>query len=60
MKAYLITTGTAFALISVAHIWRAVVDGAHLATDPTFVLLTIAAVGLSIWAWLQLCRLPRP
>jgi hypothetical protein len=59
MKAYLITTGTVFALITVAHIWRAVVE-AHLATDPVFVPLTIASTALSIWAWYLLGRSARP
>ena len=51
MKAYLITTGTVFGLITVAHVVRIVVEGPRLATDPIFVLLTLAAGGLSLWAW---------
>ena len=51
MKAYLITTGTVFGLITLAHIWRVFVEGPHLATDPVFVLLTVAAVALCVWAW---------
>jgi hypothetical protein len=56
MKAYLITTGTVFGLITVAHIWRAVAEGAHMAKDPVFVLLTIATAALSFWAWRLLAR----
>ena len=59
MKAYLITTGIVFALITLAHIWRVVAEGRHLATDPVFILLTIAAAALSFWAWRLLGRLPR-
>ncbi len=59
MKAYLITTGTVFGLITVAHIWRIWEEGLHLAKDPVFLLLTIAAAGLSCWAWRLLGRLPR-
>jgi len=60
MKAYLITTGTVFGLITVAHIWRAVAEGAHMAKDPVFVLLTVATAALSFWAWRLLARLSRP
>jgi hypothetical protein len=59
MKAYLITTGTVFGLITVAHIWRAVVEGEHLATDPVFLLLTILSMALSVWAWRLLGRSSR-
>ena len=40
MKAYLITTGTVFGLITVAHLWRAFAEGSRVATDPFFLLLT--------------------
>jgi hypothetical protein len=43
MKAYLITTGTVFGLIVLAHLWRVFEEGAHLARDPVFILLTVAA-----------------
>ncbi len=51
MKAYLITTGTVFGLIVLAHIWRIFEEGRSLAADPVFVTLTIAAAALSFWAW---------
>jgi len=59
MKAYLITSGTIFGLVVAAHIWRAFAEGLRLATDPLFVILTIAAAALSCWAWRLVCRLPR-
>jgi hypothetical protein len=59
MKAYLITTGTVFGLITAAHIWRMFAEGSHLATDPVFLLLTLLAAGLSFWAWSLLRRSPR-
>lgn len=59
MKAYLITTGTVFALITGAHIWRFFVEGPHLATDPVFILLTTLALALCFWACRLLRRLPR-
>ena len=50
MKAYLITTGTIFGLIVLAHIWRAFAEDSHLVADPLFVLITIAAAALAFWA----------
>ena len=49
MKAYVMTTGAIFALLVLAHIWRASVES-HLATDPTFIMTTIIAALLTIWA----------
>jgi hypothetical protein len=54
MRAYLLTTGVLFGLVAVAHILRIFGEGAHLATDPWFILLTLAAVGLCVWAMLLL------
>lgn len=59
MKAYVITTGAIFALITVAHVLRMVTENPGLATDPIYLLLTIASAGLSIWAWQVLRRLNR-
>jgi uncharacterized membrane protein YhiD involved in acid resistance len=53
MKAYLITTGTVFGLITAAHIWRIALEGPRLAMDPFFLVLTLMAVALCFWAfWL--------
>jgi len=59
MKAYLITTGTVFGLITLAHIARVFAEGLHRATDPVFILLTLLAAGLSVWAWCLLKRSSR-
>ena len=56
MKAYLITTGIVFGLVTVAHIWRMLAEGSHLATDPFFLVLTILAAALCFWAF-RLLRL---
>ena len=56
MKAYLITTGTVFGLIALAHIWRIFEEGSRLAKEPWFLLLTLAAAALSVWAWRLLGR----
>jgi tellurite resistance protein TehA-like permease len=50
MKAYIITTGAVFGLIVLAHIWRAVEEGSRMAKDPGFIVLTLFAAALFIWA----------
>lgn len=50
MKAYVITTGAIFGLITIAHVLRIIAEGAHLAREPVYVLLTIVAAGLCLWA----------
>lgn len=50
MKAYVITTGVVFGLITVAHIWRAIEEGPRLAAQPWFILLTAITVALCVWA----------
>jgi hypothetical protein len=59
MKAYLVVTGVVFGLITFAHIARVFAEGVHLAKDPSFVLLTLAAIAMCIWAFRLLGRLPR-
>jgi hypothetical protein len=56
MKAYLMTTGAVFGLITLAHLLRIMAEGPHLLKEPVWVLLTIAAATLCGWA-LRLLRL---
>jgi hypothetical protein len=58
MKAYVITTGTVFGLITLAHVLRVVEEGPRLASDPFFVLLTVLSTALCLWAW-RVLRLTR-
>jgi hypothetical protein len=51
MKAYVMTTGAVFGLLTLAHLLRLIVEGRHVATNPLFVLFTIAAGSLCFWAW---------
>ena len=51
MKAYVVTTGTVFALIVATHIWRAVAEGPRVAMDPVYIVLTVVAAALPPWAW---------
>ena len=48
MKAYLVTTGILFAVITVAHIFE-IVDRRQLYASDA--LIVAVSVGLSIWAW---------
>ena len=49
MRTYVITTGVIFGLLVVAHIWRMFVES-HLATDPSYIGITLAAALLGLWA----------
>jgi hypothetical protein len=59
VKAYVITTGTVFALVFAAHIWRAIAEGPSLAKNPVFILTTASAVALVLWAWRIVRAMPR-
>jgi hypothetical protein len=60
MKAYVTTTGIIFGVVALAHIWRAVEEGPGLLKSPWWVLITLVAAALSIWAWRLLRASPRP
>ncbi len=50
MRTYVMTTGVIFGLLVVAHVWRMIAESASLATDPWYLLITVAAGLLSLWA----------
>jgi hypothetical protein len=56
MKAYVITTGSVFGLITLAHILRVIAEGPRLASEPWYILLTAAAAGLCMWAFKLVLR----
>jgi len=58
MKAFLVTSGTVFGLIPLAHIARAFAEPS-VVKDPVFILLTLLAAGLSAWSWRLLWTLDR-
>ena len=54
MKAYLITTGVIFGLLTIFHVWRSFSEtGFH--HDLWFVAITLLSAGFCIWAF-QLLR----
>lgn len=59
MKAYVITTGVVFALLTAAHLARMVVEEGHLATEPEYLVITALTAALAVWAWVVLRRAPR-
>jgi hypothetical protein len=59
MKAYIITSGVIFGLVVLAHLARIAAEGGGLVRDPWYVLLTIAAAALCVWAFAVLRRIPR-
>jgi hypothetical protein len=50
------TTGIVFGLLVLAHLWRVAAESPALARDPFFVVVTLAAAGLCLWAGLLLRR----
>jgi hypothetical protein len=58
MKAYLITTGTIFAVITVLHIWRVAAEWPHGTPGAGFLALMAALIvipaALALWAVLLL------
>jgi hypothetical protein len=56
MRAYIITSGAIFGLVTLAHILRAIVEGSHVATSPGFIVLTLLSAALCIWAITTLRR----
>ena len=56
MRTYVMTTGVIFGLLVVAHVWRMIAESASLATDPWYLVITVAAGLLSLWAVLLLRR----
>ena len=56
MKAYLLTTGTVFGLLTLVHVWRAIAESTLLSSDPWFILITVLSAALCVWAF-RLLRL---
>jgi uncharacterized membrane protein len=60
VKAYVISTGALFGLLTVAHLWRMISAEPEMARDPWYILITVAAAALCFWARSLLRRSSRP
>jgi hypothetical protein len=60
MKAYVTTTGAIFSLIVLAHVWRAIAEGPSVVRSPIFVLSTMMAIAMVVWAWRVRSSIKRP
>ena len=49
-------TGAVFGLLTVAHVWRAIVESGLIAREPWFILITALSAALCIWAFTLLRR----
>ena len=56
MKTYVVTTGMLFGLVTLAHVLRIVYESRALASDPWYLLITVATAALSVWACLLVAR----
>ena len=56
MRAYVVTTGILFGLLTLAHLLRMLYESRALATDPGYLLITAAAAALCVWACVVLRR----
>ncbi|MDP9179028.1 MAG: hypothetical protein M3O61_15230 [Gemmatimonadota bacterium] len=56
----MLTTGVIFCLLVVAHIWRIIAESPAFATDPFYLLVTLVAALLSLWAARLLWRSRSP
>ncbi len=59
MRAYVLTTGIVFGLLTLAHVGRIAAEGMQLLTQPLWVGITLGAGALAVWAW-RLLRQSRP
>lgn len=59
MNAYLITSGVIFGLVVIMHVARAIAEGPQLAKEPLFIVLTLLAATLCVWAGCLLRRSSR-
>ena len=55
MRAYVLTTGILFGIVTLAHVWR-MIEERPMATVPWYILITVATGSLCFWAWRLLRR----
>jgi len=54
VRGYVLTTGPAALLLTLAHLARIIAEGTHLLGQPAFLLATLGLIGIGIWAVLVL------
>jgi hypothetical protein len=59
VKAYLLTTGVIFALLTVLHAWRMFAEAGGPGRDPWFLLITLVAAAFTVWAGVLLRQTQR-
>jgi hypothetical protein len=63
LKTYLITTGTLFGLLALAHLLRTIAEWHRLTADPWFIVegpgIGAVAAVISLWAWRLVRESPR-
>jgi hypothetical protein len=59
MKAYVITTGVIFGLLTLAHVLRILGEDASLVMDPFYMAITAASAALCVWSLFVLRRIGR-
>jgi hypothetical protein len=50
VKAYVITTGAVFGLLTIAHLVRMFAEEGHLAREPEYLVITALSASLCLWA----------
>jgi|SoimicMinimDraft_17_1059745.scaffolds.fasta_scaffold1149037_1 hypothetical protein len=50
MRAYVVTSGLLFLALPVAHVARLVAEGWGPLHEPVFVISTLLALGMAVWA----------
>jgi len=54
MKAYIVTTGSLFGLLALAHVWRIIAEWPRLLHEPAEIIVAamgLVAAVLCVWAW---------
>ncbi len=50
MRHYVMVTGAAYGLLTLAHVGRVYVEGWHVARSPDFLIATLVSIALCGWA----------
>lgn len=59
MRLYLIVTAALFVLLAIVHVWRIAVEGGGPLHEADFLIASVVAIGMAVWAIVLLRRMPR-